>query len=172
MSVHAPLGLVVAVANDGIIGQTGGHLGLPWHIPEDLKHFKRVTLHHPIIMGRTTHEAIAKALPKRLNIVLSTDASRRFDGCELAISLMGAIRLARRRSPDRMPMIIGGESVYRAALPQVTHIHLTRVAREVQGDAHFPEFDERDFELVEERPAETPDVTFMRWVRRTWLAGS
>ncbi len=159
-----PLGMVVAVARDGVIGQTGGHLGLPWHIPEDLRHFKALTTGHAILMGRRTHEAIGRALPKRRNIVL-TRSGRTFEGCETFGSLEDAIAAARSEG-DAMPMIIGGASVYRQALPLTTVVHLTRVERAVEGDATFPMDALEGFEEVERRVGETPDVTFLTLRRR------
>lgn len=163
MSAMLPLGMVVAVAREGVIGQTGGHLGLPWHIPEDLRHFKTVTTGHAIVMGRRTHEAIGRALPKRRNLVLSRSGES-FEGCEVFGSVEEAIEAA--RVTDDLPMIIGGASVYRQALPLTTLVHLTQVDRAVEGDATFP-MDALDaFEEIERRAGETADVTFLTLRRR------
>lgn len=152
------LALVVAVARNGAIGHEGG---LPWHVPEDLKHFRRVTLGHAIIMGRRTHESIGRPLPKRRNIVVSRDPDRRFEGCERAGSLEEAVEMA-RRGGDPMPMVIGGASLYAEALPRANRIYLTEVDREVEGDTFFPDWDRSAFREVERRPAaETPGVCFV-----------
>ena len=166
----AALGLVAAVARGGVIGQEGGHLGLPWHIPEDLAHFKRLTSGHAIVMGRKTYQTIGRPLPKRVNIVLSRDpafapAPAKGD-LRVARSLEEALTMARAASAEDPPMIIGGASVYALALPLVTHIHLTEIDREVEGDAHFPELDRSRFDEVERRAGETPDVTFVTLVRK------
>ena len=108
----APLALIVAVARNGVIGKDGT---LPWHVSEDLKHFKKTTSGHAIIMGRNTHESIGKALPGRRNIVVTRTAGAVFRGCETAHSLEEAIALA--RTTDDCPFIIGGASLYEAALP-------------------------------------------------------
>lgn len=101
----APLALIVAVARNGVIGRDGT---LPWHVSEDLKHFKKSTEGHAIIMGRKTHDSIGRALPKRRNIVLTRQTAALFPGCETAHSLGEAIALA--RSTDDCPFIIGGAS--------------------------------------------------------------
>ncbi|MAQ14313.1 MAG: hypothetical protein CMN30_05910 [Sandaracinus sp.] len=164
----SPLGLVVAVARGGVIGQEGGHLGLPWHIPEDLKHFRRLTTGHAIVMGRKTFATIGRPLPKRLNIVLSRDPDF-VAGPEVRVagSLDDALAAARGSGLDEPTMIIGGATVYAQALPRVTHLHLTEVDRDVEGDAFFPAVDRAAFDEVERRPGETPGVTFVTLVRRS-----
>ena len=161
----APLELIVAVGRGGLIGKSDGHLGLPWHIPEDLKRFKRITTGHPIIMGRTTHEAIGRPLPKRRNLVLSRTLGQR-DGVEVFADLDSA--LAAARQDDAVPIIIGGASVYERTLPLVTRVHLTEVDRDAEGDAFFPMNMLRDdFEEVECTAAETADVFFVTLQRRS-----
>jgi dihydrofolate reductase len=154
LAAQAPLALIVAVARNGVIGREGG---LPWHIPEDLKHFKNTTLGHAIIMGRRTHDSIGRPLPKRRNIVVTRRPGLELPGCERAESLDEAIALA--RTTDPCPFIIGGASLYAEALPMVTELHVTRVDDDVEGDVHFPD-DLSAFEEVESRRGETPGVTF------------
>jgi dihydrofolate reductase len=145
--------LIVAIARNGVIGRNGA---LPWHLPEDLKHFKRTTSGHAIIMGRKTHESIGRALPKRRNIVVTRNRAA-FEGCETAASLEDAISLARKTDP--CPFIIGGATLYRAALPLATEIHLTEIDEDVEGDTTLT-LSLADFEEVERRAGETPGVTF------------
>lgn len=163
------LGLVAAVARGGVIGQEGGHLGLPWHIPEDLAHFKRLTTGHAIVMGRKTYETIGRPLPKRLNVVLSRDpefAPRPAKGdLRVARGLDEALAIARSAEVEAPPMIIGGSTIYALALPRVTHLYLTEIDRDVEGDAFFPSFDRAAFDEIERRRAETADVTFVTLVR-------
>lgn len=154
--------LIVAVGRGGLIGSKEGHLGLPWHLPEDLKHFRRVTTGRPIVMGRSTFEAIGRPLPKRRNLVLSRSVTK-IEGVEVFADLKSA--LAAARLDGAVPIIIGGASVYAEALPFVTTIHLTRVDRQAEGDAYFPELGE-EFEEVERREGETPDLTFCLFRRR------
>ena len=152
------LSVIVAMAANRVIGKDNA---LPWRISEDLKRFKRLTMGHPIIMGRKTHESIGRALPKRRNIVV-TRSGATFDGCETAVSLEEAIALA--RTTDDCPFIIGGASLYLEALPIATELHLTTIDEDVEGDTYFPP-ELPDFEEVEAREGETPGVTF-RVLRR------
>jgi dihydrofolate reductase len=152
-----PLGIVVAMARGGVIGRGND---LPWHVPEDLKHFRRLTTGHAILMGRRTHESIGRPLPQRRNIVISRQPDLRIDGCEVVGSLEEAITLA-RDGGDSMPMVIGGAAIYRAALPLATQLHITEIDRDVEGDVFFPALDRSAFEEVERHPGETPDVTFI-----------
>ncbi len=154
-----PLALIVAVARNGVIGKGGV---LPWHISEDLKHFKNTTEGHAVIMGRKTFESIGRPLPQRRNIVISRRKGASFPGCEVASSLADAIDLA--RTTDECPFIIGGASLYGEALPLATEIHLTTIDRDVEGDTQFPG-DLSAFEEVETRPGTTQGVVF-RLLRR------
>jgi dihydrofolate reductase len=121
--------LIVAVARNGVIGKDGG---LPWHVSEDLKHFKKTTHGHAVIMGRKTHDSIGRPLPKRRNIVVTRQTGTLFPGCEAAHSLDEAIALA--RTTDECPFIIGGASLYEEALPLATELHLTTIDEDVDGD--------------------------------------
>jgi dihydrofolate reductase len=129
--MREPLVLVVAIADGGVIGKEGG---LPWRIPEDLRHFREMTIGHSIIMGKRTWQEVKKPLPRRRNIVVSQSLGA-LDGAEVVPSLEEAIALARRT--DEEPRIIGGAQIYRAALPLATRIYLTEVHRKVDGDTFF-----------------------------------
>lgn len=153
----APLGLIVAMARGGVIGRGNE---LPWHVPEDLAHFRRVTTGHAIIMGRRTHESIGRPLPKRRNIVVSRQPGLRIEGCDVVGSLEEGVALA-RAGGDPMPMVIGGAQLYALALPLATHLFITEIDREVEGDTHFPELDRSQFTEVDRHPADTPDVAFI-----------
>ncbi|MDP3236671.1 MAG: dihydrofolate reductase [Myxococcales bacterium] len=159
MTTRAPIGLVVAVARNGGIGKNNA---LPWRIPEDLKRFKALTLGHPVIMGRATHESIGKPLVERRNIVVSTTRDA-FPGCEVVRSLDEALTLA--QSSDTMPMIIGGARLYAEALPVATHLFLTEVDRDVEADTFFPTWDRAQWREVKREQAQTPDVSFVDLVR-------
>jgi dihydrofolate reductase len=154
MSALAPLAIVVAVADGGVIGKEGG---LPWRLPEDLQHFKAQTMGHAIIMGRITHASIGRPLKGRRNIVVSRTADG-FDGCEVARSLEEAIALA--RTTDEEPRIIGGAAIYEAALPVTTRIFLTEIHRKVDGDA-FLHIDRAGWRETERRAAESEGVEFV-----------
>ncbi|MBI3566256.1 MAG: dihydrofolate reductase [Elusimicrobia bacterium] len=152
------ISLVVAMARNRVIGAAGK---LPWHLPEDLKRFKAVTTGHPIVMGRKTFDSIGRPLPGRTNVVVTRDASRVFPGCVVASSLDDA--LAKASAPgvpgSEEVCVIGGGEIYRQALPRAGRIYLTRIDREVAGDAFFPEFDEAAFEVVS-REARTEPFPF------------
>ncbi|HET9820951.1 MAG TPA: dihydrofolate reductase [Burkholderiaceae bacterium] len=125
--------LVVAVARGGVIGAAGA---LPWHLPADLAHFKRLTLGHAVIMGRATFESIGRPLPQRLNIVLTRQADYAPPGVEVVPSLAAAY--ARAAAHGGPAMVIGGAKVYAQALGDAQRIELTEVHADLPGDTHFP----------------------------------
>lgn len=127
--------LVVAIARNRVIGRDNA---LPWRLPAELAHFKRVTMGHPIIMGRRTYESIGKPLPGRMNIVVSHNRGFVAPGCTVVASLEEAYAAA--GDADEVS-IIGGTSLFEAALPAADCIHLTEVEADVEGDTWFPEFD-------------------------------
>ena len=134
---HPRIYLVAAVAANGVIGRQGR---LPWHLPEDLKHFKRLTLGHPIIMGRRTYESIGKPLPGRRNIVLTRHAT----GPDQFPDLPSALKSC----GDDIVFIIGGAEVYRAALPAADRLLLTHVRHPGGGDTKFPDYDRSEWREV------------------------
>jgi dihydrofolate reductase len=160
MSSRKPLALVVAAAKNGVIGRDGA---LPWRIPEDLKHFKRVTVGHAVIMGRKTWDSIGKPLVDRRNIVVTRDRSLQLAGAEVASSVEEAI--ARAREQDNEPRVIGGAEIYRLTLPLATRIFLTEVDRDVQGDATLPPLDRGEWRELERRAGEDPTVSYVTLVR-------
>ena len=145
-----PLAMVVAMTADRVIGKDGG---MPWHIPEDLKHFRRVTMGHAIIMGRKTHESIGRALPRRRNIVITRQRGAAFEGCDVAHSIEDAIAMARAGGDDE-PRIVGGGVIYELALPLATKLYVSEVALDVDGDTHFPPFDPEQWTETERRAGE------------------
>ncbi len=154
------LQMIVAASRNGCIGKDGD---LPWHVSEDLKRFKRLTMGHAIIMGRKTHESIGRPLKRRRNIVITRRRGATFEGCEVVGSVDEAIERAWKTDPA--PFIIGGASIYQAALPQVTRIHLTRIDRHVEGDTFLPELGD-EWAVVEEEPAQTEGIRFLTLERR------
>ena len=128
----ADLELVIAVAENDVIGRGNQ---LPWHLPADLRHFKSLTLGKPIIMGRRTYESIGKALPGRVNIVLSRSTGFAPTDC-VVVNTLDAARLA--AGPQRALMVIGGAEIYRQCLPEASRIHLTLVHTRIEdGDTEF-----------------------------------
>jgi dihydrofolate reductase len=118
-----PLALVAALTPRGVIGKDGS---IPWHHPEDLKHFRRVTKGHAVIMGRATYDSIGKPLKERLNIVVSRNPELRIAGCEVVPTFEGSLALARMH--DSEPRVIGGAQLYALALPLATQLLLTHLA--------------------------------------------
>ena len=158
------IALIVAVAENGVIG---GDNCLLWHISEDLKHFKTVTTGHPVVMGRKTFESLGRPLPNRRNVVI-TRQNIAIEGCEVAHSLEEALALFQ---PEEKVFVIGGAQIYRQALPLCKEFYLTRVFHAYQGDTHFPEWDEREWQLVDSESfasgKEFPyPFAFERYVRR------
>jgi dihydrofolate reductase len=156
--------LIVAVADSGVIGRDNS---LPWHLPEDLKRFKRLTMGKPILMGRKTFESIGNPLPGRQNIVVTRDANYRREGVSIVNDVDGALRAA-GMAPE--VMVIGGAELFRALLPRARRIHLTRVHGEIEGDVMWPALDDREWSVVE-REAYAADerhryaMTFEVWER-------
>jgi dihydrofolate reductase len=130
--------LVVAMGSNRVIGADGG---LPWHLPEDLAHFKRVTVGHPMIMGRTTYESIGRPLPGRTTIVVTRRLDWSAEGVEVAHSLDAA--LDRAAELDDEVFLVGGAQVYAEALDRglVDTMVVTRVRQAPEGDAFFPAID-------------------------------
>lgn len=149
-----PLALIVGLARNRGIGLEGK---LPWHVPEDLKRFKALTMGHAIIMGRKTHESIGKPLPGRRNIVV-TRGQARFPGCDTVGSLEQALELT---AQDELPFIIGGAQLYAEALPKVTHLFLTQLDRDVEADTFFPVLPPSEWTEVRRELGTTPGVTFV-----------
>jgi dihydrofolate reductase len=126
--------LTIIVATDASNG-IGINNALPWHLPEDLAHFKRLTSGHPIIMGRKTFDSIGRPLPNRRNIVISRNPAWQHEGVERAASLEEAISLA---GGVPQAFIIGGGQVFEQALPLVDKLVITRIGRTFECDAFFP----------------------------------
>jgi dihydrofolate reductase len=161
MGAAPELALIVAVSRNGVIGKDGD---LPWHIPEDLKHFRRHTVGHCIIMGRKTWDSIGRPLPKRRSIVVTRQQDLVLHGAGVVPSLAQALALAWASDPE--PRVIGGATLYRAAFPQATRLILTEVQRDVEGDIHFPAWDEADWQEVARASGTTEGVVFRELERR------
>ncbi len=143
------LSLIVAVSRNGVIGLNNQ---LPWHLPEDLKYFKSVTMGKPIVMGRKTYESIGRPLPGRTNIVITRDANWSAAGVEVAQTLEVALKLGEKAceaAGAEEIMVIGGEQIYRLTLAAADRLYLTQVDAEVEGDAFFPEIDLKAWNQVD-----------------------
>ncbi|RDI96625.1 dihydrofolate reductase [Meiothermus sp. QL-1] len=134
------IALVAAMDRNRAIGREGA---LPWHLPDDLRRFRALTLGKTVLMGRRTYQSIGRPLPKRRNVVLTRDPEFRAGGLEVVHSLEEALAI------DEELVIIGGGQVYALFLPLATHMHLTRVEVEVPGaDAFFPPWRPEEWSLV------------------------
>lgn len=142
MSSGPSLELVAAVAANGVIGRNGQ---LAWHLPDDLRHFKQLTLGHPILMGRRTYESIGRPLPGRRSIVISTTlVEPPHPDVTLARSLEDALAL----TADTTVFVVGGAVLYAAAMPHVRVMHLTELDAPVEGDVLFPPFNRTQWQRV------------------------
>lgn len=136
------LSAIVAMAQNRVIGINNS---LPWHLPNDLKYFKAVTMGKPVIMGRKTFESIGRPLPGRPNIVISTNPAYRAEGITVVDSVEKAKQLAEHLTEingGSEAMVIGGEQIYRLFLPVLNKLYITEVQADVEGDAWFPDFDD------------------------------
>ena len=136
------ISIIVAMSENYVIGLKNK---LPWHISADLKNFKNITLGNPIIMGRKTYDSIGKPLKDRDNIVISRDNSLIIDGVEVLDSLEKAIFMT-AEAPETF--IIGGQQIYQIALPFATHMYITKVEGNFEGDAYFPDYNQEEWREV------------------------
>ena len=149
------ISLIVAYAHNNVIGNNGR---IPWDLPDDREHFKKLTLGSVVIMGRRTFEEIYKkfgaGLPGRETIVISKTQNFQGENYRTVISLQAALELAQSQFPEKEIFICGGESVYREAITQnlAQTLYLTEIDADIPGDAYFPDFDKNDY-LIEEKIA-------------------
>lgn len=160
--------LIAAVARNKVIGRNNQ---IPWRLPEDLKHFRKLTMGHAVIMGRKTFESIVafsgKSLPGRDNIVITRSRDWSGTGCQIAHSLEEALA---RVSDQRDAFVIGGAEIYSLALPKASRLYMTEIGCDFAGDAFFPEFDRSRWKEVsrERHTSDTPDsfdYAFVEYVR-------
>lgn len=135
---------VVAVAKNGVIGYQND---IPWYLPNDLKYFKKVTLHKPIIMGRKCFDSIGRPLPKRTNIILSRNPYYIVSNCFVAKSLTEALEMVHEEGAEEV-CIIGGAQIYEMSMDLWDTLYYTEVDLEPEGDVFFPEIDWSNWKLV------------------------
>jgi dihydrofolate reductase len=145
--------LVAAVASNGVIGRNGK---LPWHLPQDLKHFKRITLGHPIIMGRRTWESLPGALPQRENIVVTHTPGYEAPGAAVANSLETAIALC---TGEPVAFVIGGSQLFAESLPIAAGLVMTEIHRDYEGDTWFPPYDRSQWRATQRESHVAADGT-------------
>lgn len=153
------LSLIVAMTKDRVIGRNNQ---LPWHLSADLKRFKRLTMGHPIIMGRKTFDSIGKPLPGRENVVVTRDQGMKIEGVRLAHSLEEA--LAPYKNKEEECFVIGGAALFAQAFPKASKIYLTWIETPVQGDVFFPPFDlNKEFKTVDQSPLQFDQQQGLRY---------
>jgi len=150
------ISIIVAVAEDNVIGAKGK---LPWHLSDDLKRFKSITMGHHLLMGRSTYESIGRALPGRTSLVLSKDKNFKAEGCFTFQDFKEAVEFAKQRKEKEL-MIVGGGQIYRLALPIATRIYITQVFRKYEGDVTFPEIKKDEWKEVLKEPHLASDPPF------------
>jgi dihydrofolate reductase len=138
MTVH--YSIVAAMSKNRVIGRKGT---LPWRMPADLRHFRQVTMGHPILMGRKNYEDIGRPLPGRMNIILTRQRYFRAEGC-IVVHSPGEVE--DHVSEDAEIMVIGGAEIYAQFLPRAGRMYLTLIHAEIDGDTFFPEFDRNQWE--------------------------
>jgi dihydrofolate reductase len=168
---QAKIVLVVAVAQNGVIGRDGD---LPWRLPSDLKRFKQLTLGKPVVMGRKTWDSIGRPLPGRPNIVVTRDASFAAPGATVVSSLDEGLAVAQREAEalgvDEI-CVIGGGQIYAQVFDRADILHVTRVEADVAGDTRFPAIDPAVFEKIADEPIpqgekDSHAMHFATWRRR------
>lgn len=150
-SKKCSLSLIVCMAENHVIGNQNK---MPWNLPQDLQRFKKLTLGHPILMGRKTHESIGRVLPGRENIVISRNSEFKSEGVRVFSSLEQGLDFLKKTT--REAFVIGGAEIYRLALPLVDKIYLTIIHQPFEGDAFFPDIPKENFKLVSQEDFTEP----------------
>lgn len=164
-----PISLIVAATENNVIGRDNQ---MPWHLPNELQYFKATTIGKPIIMGRKTWDSLGRPLPGRANLVVSRQTALQLDGAHTFNQLEQAIASAQQWAAEQSAteiMVIGGEQLYRLALPLASRVYLTRIALTLEGDAFFPELDPAEWRCVKQTPQaaqdESPAYCYEVWER-------
>ena len=160
------ISLVVAAATNNAIGKEGN---MPWHLPNDMKHFKNVTWGMPVIMGRKTFESLGKALPGRKNIVITRQAGWSADNTVVVQYLEDAVFVAGQTDANEV-MVIGGGEIYKAYFDKAKRIYMTRVDGSPEADTSFPGIDGKQWQLISQRNHEADaknafNYSFQLWER-------
>ncbi|CAJ1895700.1 MULTISPECIES: type 3 dihydrofolate reductase [Aeromonas] len=159
------ISMIAAMAHDRVIGKDNQ---MPWHMPADLAHFKRVTLGKPVLMGRKTFESIGRPLPGRRNLVISRNPDYQADGIEVVGSVEAALALLADNEVAEV-MVIGGGHLYAELLPKADCLYLTRIELEVEGDTRFPAFADEQWQCVEREVHQADEKNPHPYRFETWL---
>lgn len=155
------IAMIAAMANNRVIGKNNK---MPWHLPEDLRHFKAMTLGKPVVMGRKTFESIGRPLPRRHNIVISRQVDLVIEG----VTCVTSFEAAKQAAGDCEELVvIGGGQLYAEVLPQADILYLTQIDLEVAGDTYFPEWNEDDWQETESLSSINADGLEYRFINLT-----
>ena len=150
------ISIIAAIAENGVIGRDNT---LPWKLPADLQYFKKVTMGHPIIMGRKNYEDIGRPLPGRQNIILTRDKTYRAEGCTVVHSLEEAIECAKNKEM----FIVGGSEIYRLFLPHADRMYITHIHEPVEGNVLFPEYENSEWKQISNEPHQADEKNSMAY---------
>ena len=161
------ISLIVAAATNNAIGKDGK---LPWHLPNDMKHFKNITWGMPIVMGRKTFESLGKALPGRKNIVISRQPGWKADSVIIVKNIEDALFVV-KEADAREVMVIGGGEIYKTIFPKARRIYLTRIEAEPESDTFFPSIKPEEWHLMSQQDHEADaknayNYSFQVWERK------
>ncbi|MFB2829417.1 type 3 dihydrofolate reductase [Aeromonas jandaei] len=159
------ISMIAAMAHDRVIGKDNQ---MPWHMPADLAHFKRVTLGKPVLMGRKTFESIGRPLPGRRNLVISRNPDYQAEGIEVVGSVEAALALLADNEVAEV-MVIGGGHLYAELLPRADCLYLTRIELMVEGDTRFPAFEDEQWQCVEREAHQADEKNPHPYRFETWL---
>ena len=158
------ISLIVAAAKNNAIGKDGG---MPWHLPEDMKHFKNITWAMPVIMGRKTFESLKKPLPGRKNIVITRQNGWKADGTVVVKNLDDALFVANETDAKEV-FVIGGGEIYKLAFEKSKRVYLTRVNTEPEADTFFPQLDPGNWQLVSHKDHEANEKNIFPFSFQVW----
>ena len=149
--------LIVAMARNRVIGRDNR---LPWHLPADLKRFKELTMGHHIVMGRKTWESINRLLPGRTSVIVTSNPEFQLPGAKIARSVEDALQQC---GDDLEVFIVGGEQLFRAALPLAQRLYLTTIEADVEGDTYMPQLDLSQWRLIAEESHSADEKNALPW---------
>ncbi len=158
------ISFVVAAATNNAIGKDGK---MPWHLPNDMKHFKNVTWGMPVVMGRKTFESLGKVLPGRKNIVISRQPGWNVEGTVAVQKIEDALFVAKQTDAKEV-MVIGGGEIYKALFDKASRIYLTRVEAEPEADTFFPSLSPKDWYLVSQQIHEADEKNSYNYSFQLW----
>ncbi len=153
------ISLILAIDENGLVGNTKSKFGLPWHYKEDLIYYKNMTQHKMNIMGKNTYNAIGYALPNRETIVLSTTL-KSLEDASVVSDISDILKIDTKEI-----MITGGPSVFKSFIPYADTFYITRILKYYEGDVFYKDLDLTDFKLIESRLGENKDLVFETWER-------